>query len=84
MLVFLCKVGLKHHPVRGTQSHAAQRCVQAVNVTLEYSVRPYTGGTCVEVAGHSLSTGVIIAIVLAGVLALVIVGVLIKCFFFCV
>ena len=58
-------------------------CTQAVNVTLQYSLGDYTGGTCLVVAGHALSKGVIIVIVVIGVLALIVLAVLIKCCCFC-
>jgi len=52
-------------------------------VTLAYFVTPYTGDTCVEIAGHGLSKGVIAVIVIGAVLVLVVIGVLIKCCCFC-
>jgi len=56
---------------------------QAVNVTLQYSLTDYSGGTCLVVAGHALSKGVIIVIVVIAVLALIVLAVLIKCCCFC-
>ena len=50
---------------------------------LSYTVGDYTGGTCLEVAGHSLSKGVIIVIVVIGVVALILLAILIKCCCFC-
>ena len=58
-------------------------CAQAVNVTIQYTLNDYTGGTCLEVAGHALSKGVIIVIVIIGVLVLVALAILIKCCCFC-
>ncbi len=56
---------------------------QAVNVTLQYSLTDYSGGTCLEVAGHALSKGVIIVIVVIAVVAIIVLAILIKCCCFC-
>ena len=50
---------------------------------MEYTLSAYSGGTCLVIAGHALSKGVIIVIVVIGVVALILLAVLIKCCCFC-
>ena len=52
-------------------------------MTLTYTITDYNGGTCLEVAGHALSKGVIIVIVVIAVVVLILLAVLIKCCCFC-
>lgn len=54
-------------------------CTQIITADVTFSEGDYTGSTCLEVAGHAVSKGLIIGIVIAGVVALIILGILIKC-----
>lgn len=53
--------------------------VQIITADVTFSEGDYTGSTCLKVAGHAISKGLIIGIVIAGVVALIILGILIKC-----
>lgn len=54
-------------------------CTQTITASVTFTVGDYTGDTCLSVAGHSVSKGLIIGISIAAVVVLILLGILIKC-----
>lgn len=53
--------------------------VQTITASVTFTVGDYTGDTCLEVAGHAVSKGLIIGLSIAAVVLLIVLGILIKC-----
>ena len=58
--------------------------LQTISTDVTFASGSYSGSTCLEVAGHALSTGAIVWLVVVALVVVIIIGILIKCCCCCI